>query len=196
MDTKELSIFKGQISKIETQALEIKIEDNEDYLATIDISNKLKEIGSKIKDTKESITKPLNEGLKNARNLFKPVEEQFEKAQIIVNSKILTYNQKVRKEAEEQEAKIAADLESGKIKKLETAEKKIGAIERVEKTTEGKAGAVQVRKLKKVRITDANLLPREYLIPDEVAIRRDVLGGKNIPGVEIYEEETLANIKF
>jgi hypothetical protein len=62
----------------------------------------------------------------------------------------------------------------------------------VENTTRGNIGEVQVRKIRKVRIVDAALLPREYLIPNEVVIRRDALGGKQIPGVEIYDEEVIA----
>jgi hypothetical protein len=133
----------------------------------------------------------LNEALRNARDLFRPVEEQFEHAEALIKRKLLDYKQKKDAEARAKEAKIAAQAEKGTIK-LETAERKMGEIERVETTTRGKVGEVQVRKVKKVRITNESLLPRSYLVPDMVIIRRDALAGIAIPGTEVFEEELIA----
>lgn len=191
MDTKEIAIFKAQVSRLENKADSIMIESKEHYTEAIDIVAKLKDTGSKIKLSKESITKPLNESLKNIRALFAPLEEQFEKAERIIKIKLLDYKRKIDAEAKAKEDAIAARVEKGTIK-LETAEKKIENIERVEQTTKGKIGEVQIRKIKKVRIINEADIPREYLIPDMVSIRRDALGGKSIKGVEVYEEESIA----
>lgn len=191
IETKELAPLKAQISKLENQATAIVIGSQEEYGTAIDIVSKLKDTGSIIKEKKESITKPLNEALRNARDLFRPVEIQFENAERIIKEKLLAYKRKVDEEARAKEAKIAAQAEKGTIK-LETAERKIGEIERVENTTRGKVGEVQVRKVKKVRITNESLIPRKYLVPDMVAIRRDALGGVPITGVEVYEEDLIA----
>lgn len=191
IEERELTALKGQISKLENQAHAVTIETAEDYTHAIDIVSKLKETGSTIKNKKESITKPLNEALRNARELFAPIEQQFLNAEAIIKTKLLDYKRKKDAEALAEEAKIASKVEAGHMK-LETAERKLDQVERVETTTRGKIGEVQVRKIKRVRITDVALLPREYLVPDEVAIRRDALGGKAIPGVEIYEEEVIA----
>lgn len=191
IETKELVAVKAQISRFENLANSTIIESQEDYGKAVDIVSKLKELGSEVKSKKESVTKPLNEALRSARSLFAPIEEQIEKAESIVKGKILAYKQKVDAEARAKEAKIASQVESGHIK-LETAERKVDAIERVESTTRGKVGEVQIRKVKKVRIINEAELPRNYLIPDMVAIRRDALGGIAIAGVEVYEEETVA----
>lgn len=192
---KELVALKGQISKQENQANAISIETQEDYTAAVDLVAKLKETGSIIKNKKESITKPLNESLKQVRSLFAPIEAQFANAETIIKGKLLAYKRKIDEEARAKEAKIAEKVESGKMK-LETGEKKLGQIERVENTTRGKVGEVQIRKIKKVRITDEAAIPRNYLVPDMVAIRRDALGGTAIPGVEVYEEESVSAGNF
>ena len=191
IETKELAPLKAQVSRLETQANAVMIETQEHYESTVDLISKLKETGNLIKIKKESITKPLNEALRNARELFAPIEDQFAKAEVIVKTKLLDYKRKKDAEARAEEAKIAARVDKGTMK-LETAERKIDGIERVETTTKGKVGEVQVRKIKKVRIVDAAALPREYLIPDDVLIRKDALGGKVIPGVEVWEDEVIA----
>jgi hypothetical protein len=191
IEPKELTVLKGAVSKLENQATSVTISTAEEYAGAADLIAKLKETGSLIKAKKESITKPLNEALKNARELFAPIETQFANAEAIVKTKILGYKQKIDAEAREADAKIAARVEKGTLK-METAERKLDEVERVETTTRGSVGEVQIRKIRKVRITDEAALPREYLIPDNVAIRRDALGGKTIPGVEVYEEEQVA----
>ena len=190
-NNKEVVVLKSRVSKLETQANTIIIESQDDYKAAIDIVSRLKETGSAIKAEKEKITKPANAILKETRSKYKPIEDQFKAAEMIVKTKLLDYNRKVNEAASKREAKIAKSLEDGNIK-LETAEKKMDKVERVESTTHGDVGQVQVRKVRKVRITDKSKLPREYLTPDMVSIRRDALGGKSIPGVEVYEEESIA----
>jgi len=190
-ELKELIVLKGQISKIENKAQTTVVDSPEEYTQAIDLVAQLKDRGSKLKTLKESLTKPANEILRNARAMFAPVLAQHANAETIIKTKLLAYKRKVDDEARIKEEKIAQQAESGRIKP-ETAEKKMDAVERVDNTTRGKVGEVQIRKIKKVRITDETAIPREYLIPNNVAIRRDALGGKTIPGVEVYEEEQVA----
>lgn len=191
IESKELVPLKAAVSKLENQANEVVIVTKDDYANAVDIVSKLKETGTKLKNVKESITKPLNEALKNARSLFAPLEEQFENAERIVKVKLLDYKKKVDAEARVEEAKIAARVEKGTLK-METAEKKLEQVERVDTTTRGKVGEVQIRKVKKVRLVNRELVPDQYLVVDMVAVRRDALSGIVIPGVEVYEEESIA----
>jgi len=204
---KEVTVLKAQMSKLETKANSITITNAEEQTDAIDLVSKLKETGSKIKESKESITKPLNEALKNARNLFAPLEEQFKNAETIIKAKLLAYAQKVNAEAQAKEQKIADRVEKGTLK-LDTAEKKLDQIERVDNTTHGNVGSVSIKKIKKVRYGNLvdlssklgdgakenliDLIKDGYLIWDETKVRKDALGGKTIYGIEIYEEEILA----
>lgn len=191
IQTKELATLKTQVTKLEDQVNTLSVTSPDEYKSAIDIVSKLKETGSTIKNKKESITKPLNEALKNARDLFRPIEDQFKQAEMIIKGKMLDYKRKVDEEARKKEEQIAKRVEKGTLK-LETAERKIDEVQRIDQTTKSDIGEVQVRKVKKVRITDETKIPREYLVPDMVKIRREALGGKEITGVEVYEDETMA----
>lgn len=188
IENKELTILKTQISKLETQANAVTIATPEENAAATNLKAKLKEMGNTIKKRKEEITKPLNTALRSARELFAPLEKQFESAENIVGRKLLAYKQKVEAETRAAEEKIAKRVEKGTMK-IETAEKKIGQLPTVQKTVQTDHGKVQFRKIKKVRLTNRELIPDQYLIVDMVAVRRDALAGKVIPGVEVYEEE-------
>lgn len=210
IENKELITLKSQVSKLENQANAVTITTPEENALAIDLKAKLKDIGQTIKARKEEITKPLNVALKSARELFAPIEEQYETAENIVGRKLIGYKQKVEAEArmkekaiadklEAERIRLAKEVEAGKITeaqaekkldtKLEKAEEKMGNLEKVEKTTQTKHGQVQFRKIRKVRITDLNLIPDQYWIIDEVKLRKDVLAGVVIPGAIIFEEE-------
>ena len=187
-EVKDLAPLKSQISKLEKLANEVQITTQEENESALNLKSKLKEIGKEITTRKEAITKPLNEALKSARDLFRPLEEQYETAENLVGRKLIDYKQKIEAENREKEAKIAARVEKGTMK-VETAEKKLEEIKTPEKTVHTDHGAVQFRKIKKVRITDENLIPRKYFVPDNVLIRKDALAGIEIPGVIVIEEE-------
>jgi len=58
-----------------------------------------------------------------------------------------------------------------------------------------KASGVVSRTVRKFRIVDVNKIPRKFMVPDEVKIRKVVqaLGADaDIPGVEVYEENQVA----
>lgn len=190
IDQKEIVVLKGQVTKLDNQANELTITTPEQNAAAIELKAKLKDTAKQIKERKEAITKPLNDALKSARELFAPLEKQFEEADTIVGRKLLAYKQKVDAEARAKEEKIAERVEKGTLK-IETAEKKIEQIQRTEKTVQTDHGKVQFRKIKKVRIIKAEEVPDQYWVLDQVAIRKDALMGVVIPGVEVYEEETV-----
>lgn len=188
IEPKELVVLKSQVSKLDNQANELKITTPEENGLAIELKAKLKDTGKQIKERKEAITKPLNEALKSARELFAPLEAKFEETENIVGKKLLEYKKKVDEEARIKEAKIAASFEKGNIK-AETAERKIEEIQRVEKTVQTDHGKVQFRKIQKVRVVDEKLIPDSYWEINQVLLRKDVLAGIVVPGAEKYEEE-------
>ncbi len=191
-ETKELGLLKVEVSELEKQAIKSEITTPEQNVLVTALKAKLKEIGKRIKERKEKITKPLNEALRSARSLFAPIEAQYEAADIIVGRKLLDYKQKIEAENMANEAKIAARVEKGTMR-LDTAEKKIEAMPQIQKMTNTEHGRVQFRKIKKIRITNENLLPEKYWVIDMVELRKDALNTPyiQIAGCEVYEEETV-----
>ncbi len=190
IETKDLIPLKTQLSKLENHANELTIATQEENATAIELKAKLRDMGKTIKDRKEEITKPLNTALKSARDLFAPLEKQFENAESIIGRKLISYKQKVEEDARKAAEKIADRVERGTMK-METAEKKIDNLPTTQKSIDTDHGRVQFRKIKKVRIINENLIPRQYLIPDMVTIRKDALAGVPIAGCEVYEEETV-----
>jgi len=160
----------------------------------LSVANKF---GDEIKKRKEDITKPMNSALKAVRALFKPLEDNKDKAVLIIKRKMIDYQIKIEEENKKAEEKIEKKVESGYIKP-ETAIEKLENLPETENKVDSDAGSVTFKTIKKIVIEDERLLPREYLIPDErkikiVALAKEKLGEDQIPGVKIIEEKTLAN---
>ena len=100
---------------------------------------------------------------------------------------------KAEREAREKEEETRKKLEAGQITE-KAAEKQLAKVEeKLEKAPEviKSSETFHTRKNKKFRIVNVDLIPRAFLIADEVAIRKAMMAGTEIAGVEYYEESTL-----
>ena len=167
---KELALLKVQISKAETAANDLQIKTKDDLPMAAELLSEIKIVGKAITEKKESITKPLNLALKNARAFFAPVETQYENAERIVKNKMNDFqNAELAKAAKKTEV-IENKVEEGKM----SFDKAVEKIEEItpEKKVEAKSGSIQFRTVKEVIIKDENKIPREYLVLDMVKIRK------------------------
>ena len=189
IDTHEIEVYQAQADELEKQAVKLSIASPEENAIVIELKAKLSKLAKDIKNRKEEITKPLNTALRSIRALWAPLEDAVEMRENAVGRALIDYKNQVEAEARKQEERIAARVEKGTMK-LETAEKKIDNLPKIQNTTHTTEGQVQFRKIPKVRITNRDLIPDEYWIIDEVRLRQAIItGGKVVPGAEMYYEE-------
>jgi hypothetical protein len=167
-------------------APEIKpIKDTDDKLVVLETLKAIKARQKTVKEMEALYKKPVSDLLDRVRALFKPVNAALEAAETASKKAIIDYDNEIRRKA----AAAAAEQQ---------AEEDVAAI--FENRDAAKIGTVEIktdgmRKVWKYRITDVNLIPRDYMQPNETMIGQIVRAGKDttrIPGVEVYFEETLA----
>ena len=176
---REVSPFIETIDKIE-----IKSQDDFDMAGKKIVE--FKQYEKVVKEGKESITKPLNEALRNTRSLFKPLEDKITQAKTTLLRKVNDYKREQDRIAAEQTAKLEAKIEKGTIKRPET-------IMNVQMASSGLSEATT-----KVVEFDLEAISPEYLkeliyrpkVFDAlgVEIRKDALGNK-AQGVEPRAEK-------
>ena len=172
LEEKTDAISKRSIFKITSQE---KLKEANQGLADLKVFKKL------IQENKDKIVKPLSLALKNARDLFRPVEEKIDNAEQSVKTEILAYKRVVDEAVEKQKEKIEKKVEEGET----TFEKASQQIEKVENKTE----EFKTRKIKEVQIIDEKKVPAEYWEINMVLLRRDALAGKEIAGIKVVEKE-------
>lgn len=192
-----LTPVKRQVTTISNQAGDLTIDSNESLSQATDILSKIKTASKDVKSRKEEITKPLNDALKSARSLFKPIEDDLAMAERTIKDKMLDYSNEVEAEARKKAAKLEDRVERGTMR-TDTAMRKMDEIETVGSSVQGANGSVQFRTVRNIKIVDPTKIPLKYLSNEKVlaaisaAVRTDVLNGTKVDGVEIVEERQVA----
>ena len=192
----ETSTIRSRAPELVSFAGALEIKDETGAKAAIEklavISADLKTVDAR----RRFFVDPYNMFVKRLNEFFKATTLQLQDADMQIRRKLSTWNDQQERIAEAAKAKVMEDLEKGKIKdtkKSTAVEKAVAKIENVhvpEKTVRTEAATLSHRIVKKVVIENPSLLPREYLIPDEVKIRKVALAGIAIAGVKVVEEKT------
>lgn len=193
---KELEVVKSNTSKALAAANALAVTNDEELAKATDLLTSINRAGDMMKKLKDGIIKPMNEALKSVRAMFSPPEDEYEKAIMIVKQKMLIYHNAAEAKRRQEEARIAARVEKGTMK-VETAARKIEDMPAIQTkiATGNGLGSAVFKEEKKVVIVDETLIPRQYLVPDMVLIRRAALAGVEIPGVKIEVVKNIANTR-
>lgn len=168
------------------QAESTEIKSAEDMKTATTVLSDLNRYIDTLVAKREEITAPLNLALKNARAMFDPIEKPAKAAKDELRSKIAEYQTEQMRIAEEEEEKIAARVKAGKGNlSAETAIKKMEGIERPDRKVETESGSLNFRPTKKLKITDALLIPRHYLVVDEKLLLEDLKKGVAVYGATL-----------
>lgn len=193
--TKELTIQKI-VSPLVTKARELSIKKQEDMPVAVSMLSELNKASDRITEEREKVTAPLNQALKAERSRWKPMETALNEAISIVRSEISTYQTAAKKEADEKAAAIAARVKTGTGNlTAESAINKLAQIEKPEEFVATEVGEIKFMTVKRFEVMDMTLLPMEYHLVDEVAVRKAMKEGIKLPGVRYYTEESPINYR-
>jgi len=199
------------------------VSSQENYADAGEVLKAIKTKAKSLDELRKSLTKPLDESKKRIMEFFKSPLDSLEQAEKTIKSAMISWHQEQerirlaeerrlaelqRKEAEELQKKVeaelakAASLKTDKAKeaaqaRAEEAQAKIEMVNSYVPTVESKVEAVagiSKRTVWKFRVVNVNLVPREYMIPDEKFIGKMVeasKGTKPIAGIEIYSESII-----
>lgn len=164
---KQMQVAEQKLNAALLYAQRLEIIEDQQLVVAIDELAGIKQLAEWLEVEKQKITKPMNEALRNARLLFKPLETAYEQAESIIKDKMAAY-------------KRLKDETSGN--------------PMVETTIMGMEGSsATFRSLRHAVVVDEKKLPAKYWIPDMERIEFDALKkGIKIPGVEIQTEISVA----
>lgn len=197
MSELNLTPIKRQVTTAVNRANDLTIDSPESLSAATDILKAVKDAGKVVKARKEEITKPLNDALKSARDLFRGIEADLTTGERIIKDKMLDYSNEVEAKRAAEAAKLEKRVEKGTMR-VDTAMRKMDDLETVDSSVKGAKGSVQFREVRTVKIVDPTKIPLKYLMDEKVlaalttAVRQDVLNGTRVDGVEVVTERQVA----
>jgi len=196
----DLSAEKGigpDVSALIEKARAFTVKTAEDEMAAIEQAKGLKDALKDLEAQEDKLIGPAKAWTKQVQAWARPLKDQVNTGIDALKMSVLIWRQNVAKaQAEaaekarkEREKKEAAAAKAGKPAPFIPPTPVIAPAN----TTRADGASGTVRKIRKFRIIDAAAIPREYMIPDEKKIGGLVRAGlESIPGVEIYEEDSLA----
>lgn len=197
MTTKEVqavAIMEKKISPVISQAESLVIDNARTMEQAVEYLSQANKFLDAVVEDKEKLTKPINQVLKDIRAKYKPLETGLEGVISMLRSKMTRYQTDAEAKRIEDEEAIANRVGNGKGKiKVETAVRKIDELDTVESKVEGASGSVSFRKVRKFEVINVAMLPSDYIMADEVAIREAMKAGKELPGVRYYDEQVPFN---
>lgn len=141
---------------------------------------------------KETMTKPINESLKVIRAKYKPLETKLESIIDSIRKSMSMYQTEQIRLQKIKEDKIALRVDKGTLK-VETGIRKIEELPQTATKVSAQSGKISFREDKKFEVIDITMLPKEYILANEIAIRTAMKAGIELPGVRYYTEQVPIN---
>ncbi len=165
------------------KSFEVSSQEDLDFVGDIlrDVKTKLKELDKK----KRTITDPLNQALKAARDLFRPVEQHYASVEHELKGAIGAYHARLAAQKREAIAALAAPATP--------APRAEAALATLQQSVPDAPKGVTVITFWDFEVTDEAQVPRDYCVVSPTKIRDAVAQGeRTIPGVRIFENQRVA----
>ncbi|MDH5477807.1 MAG: hypothetical protein OEY50_05720, partial [Nitrospinota bacterium] len=205
-----------EIASVASVAIVIHTAD--DYRAAGEQLTRIKHAAKQLEELRLSLTRPLDESKKRIMAMFARPKDDLDGAEAKLKRAMLAYNteqDRIRREAEarlraeaeaeekrqeaQRKAALDAALESGDAAKAEeiinTPAVPPPPVAVVPQAIPPKVAGVSTRKIWTWKITDPDLIPRDYLLVNEsmlTAVAKSGKGAVKVPGVEFYQVESIA----
>lgn len=192
--SKQLSIIEKKALPIAEKAKSLQVVDGETLGVANDILSQMNTWLKASEKDRRSLTDPLEKSLDLIRDKYRPLEIQLKDGIKAVKLSIADYVIAEEKREQMEMDKIARRVGEGRGHlNIETAARKSDEIKQAPVAVIGDQGRITFREDKKLRIVDASLIPREYLVVDESKVLSALKLGEVIPGAEIEIVKTVIN---
>ena len=187
-----LTVTKKTISPIVAKIEKLNIKDQKSLAEGVTYLSQANKYLDSVIAWKENKTIPLNEALKVVRAETKPMEDMLKGLIKDLRSKMEDYKTTSIVAVQEQEEQIVKELESGDMD-VDSAMNAIGEIKTVEKKIETDSGSVTFIPVEDFEVMDLTMVPVEYLLPNEVMIRKAMKEGVKLAGVRYFIRQQIRN---
>lgn len=191
-DTQKIEIIKSEVNQFLYNQQELNVTTADDYTRAGDLLKIVQNRIKAVEDKRKEYTKPLDEAKKQIMADFSAISKPLEEFVAEVKTKMTNWYRAEQKRKDEEQAKLEAEA-LAKAKAEGKSEVEVAIVNEEVKTQRGDVATTTVKKVWKAEIMDETLVPREYLVVDQVAINKAVRDGvRSIPGVKIYQDEQIS----
>lgn len=185
-----------------SKADELVVTGDEELGEASNLISYVAKLKKQLEAAREKIVTPHNDYVKKVNEMFKRRMLPLDQARTAIEGKILQYRRAEQERIRKEQEALRKAAEEEQRKRAQEAEEKgteppapaaVPYIAPPEKSVKAGLGTVTAKKTWTFEVADEGQVPREYLVVDDKKIRAAVQSGvREIPGVKIFETETLA----
>lgn len=193
MENTQITFFEEKKQGLEKLVHETSVQNDADLAKISDVIKGIKTFTKKVQEEMDKFIDPAKQIIAETKAKYDPYLKTCLNAEQALKAKAAIYMEQKEKERIAAEKKINDDLESGKIKKVETAVKKLEKLPEQQTSMKTENSGLSMKKIKDIEIVDFNLVPKEYWTLDLVKVKKVALAGIEIPGVKVIEKTSIAS---
>lgn len=190
--TTKLKTQGEAINALANVANSFVITDQKDMGKASEMLTQANKYFDSLKNEEKKFVDPIKLTLKQEQDRWKPFKKMAEDVIVTIRKEMSRYQTEEVKRAEAEKKKIADRAMKGTLR-IDTADRKIQAVDTPDVKVTTESGNTGFRKLEKVRIVSVDEIPREYMVPDEAKIKAALIAGIEIPGTVLDFELTPIN---
>lgn len=169
------------MNKTKQFTAEIVITNDEQFEQARARYKMLREMSAEVDRKFAAIVDPLKTSISEIKTLFKPATALLADTCERLETSLSKYANDREIERQNALARIESDKRLKNVETIQSKREDVG----------DRLGGTM--RLKRLKIEDATLIPREYLVPDEKKILTALLEGKKVKGCKVVEELTIVN---
>lgn len=185
-NTKETEIaivveaLRKDSAPLSKQFKKMEITSQAEFDRAAEVLKELKNKAAQAKAKQAEIVDPIKKSLSLISSLFKPFYTEVEELDSVIKLKMSVFLEAKK----EKVGKLEERFKNGGLSMAKFVEK---SNELNENTS-----VAQIRTIQKVKIVSLKKIPLKYMVPDESAIKADLLAGKMVPGAKLVSETSIA----
>lgn len=211
IDVSSIKKSEQETQLIVKEAQGIVIKTQADYIIAGELRKRIKGKIKEIDERRKSLTLPLDGVKKSIMAMFNPMLELLEKGVARIDNGVIAYSEEQDRKAREAQAKAdeearkerekaesrAKELEAkGKFEKAQAMQDKAdNIIAPVITSAAPKISGQTIKEMWDFEIIDIDIIPRQYLIPNEVLLRKTVSASSGkilISGIKIFSKKIVS----
>ena len=192
-----IAAFSGKLAAMRSEAVALVVNSTESAKQATEMIGQVKRLAKAIDERRKEIIAEADSFVRFTNCQVKPLADELKEGEAILKRKLSDYAMRVelqRREIERKQREALVELQKqvdaeAKSKGVETVVLPPVAVPIKKEPVRSDSAVSSAVPVWKHEVIDAKLVPREYLIVDELAIRAAIKAGiRDIPGVRIFEE--------
>lgn len=188
-----LPTIQKALTPVQKQIAKLEVISEKSLIIATEYLSRINQYLDTLTDEKETLTDPHSQALKEIRAKYKPAEEAVTLAKTVLNAKILQYTKKLNEQFQaEKEAYLNPTTTTNK-SSLDNSTRSTTKLTVVPTSASSTSGSISFIDQEDFEVMDITMLPHEYILPNDVLIRKAMKESIKLPGVRYFKKSIIRN---